>query len=748
MIYNLAEASNKNIHEIGGKAASLAKMLAAGFHIPSGFVISADSYNGMSDELQKQILEAFAALGSEYVAVRSSAIAEDGHDAAWAGQLDTFLNVTESSLIESIKKCWESLHSDRAQAYASQHEVDISTQKVAVIVQAMVQSEIAGVAFSVHPVTHDDNTVVIEAAFGLGEAVVSGEVSPDTYTVSKSDFTISDRHIGMQQKKLVLDAGINTWAELGPDGATQKMTDDLILRLAREVQKIEAFYEFPVDIEWAFVDNELYITQSRPITTLHSKEKSEQHMPLYEPQQTIFRWGPIPGRWYYIGDFVDAVFHHFKDVYTAQQPPQTQVLFNNNQVLWLTNDADFRSFGKNVFSELVRHPEIHTDFKMYWLNALKQAEALGREIESYEIASYEDMQTYARKLYDGMIAFWMPTLPGEFANYGSDTLLRQELSKYITDERELGKAMQVLTAPTELSFMQKIEIELLKATDLEAFAQRYSWLANGYGGVEKLDSAYFEKEKSQLNPSLIENIQKLFDETHKNKQTYIKTYAIPDYVVTICNLIIELILQQDKRKEMMMQLQSAKEVFLEKVAAFTETDSNELRNISLRELSTLVDEQDLTDLIRDRFESLYGFVCNSGNVMQLPAEKSQHYWERYSRDEIDDEVHSFSGVIASRGPAPRTTGKVSIILDPLAVNNFADGDILVTTMTSPEYIDIMRRSSGVITDTGGLTSHAAILARELNIPCIVGTRIASGLLANGDMVELDTHAGIVRKLNS
>lgn len=264
-VISLDEASDLSL--VGGKAHALHKMIQAGFTVPAGFVISAGVFMAMTDLLQGQIFVYYDALDNELVAVRSSAIGEDGHDAAWAGQLDTFLNCNRSNLIESVEKCWQSAFSERAKSYASQK--DVQSTKVAVIVQQMVQSEVSGVAFSVHPVTQNTAQVVIEAGLGLGEAIVSGEITPDTYIVNKHSGTTDELYVAEQGKQLIrgMDGQLN-WESTGDQGNKQKLSNQQITELCQQVMQLEKYFSYPVDVEWAFSDNRLYILQCRPITTL------------------------------------------------------------------------------------------------------------------------------------------------------------------------------------------------------------------------------------------------------------------------------------------------------------------------------------------------------------------------------------------------------------------------------------------------------------------------------------------------
>lgn len=299
------EINRESVAEAGGKGASLGEMTQAGLQVPPGFVVLAGTFdrfieaNHLQEEIaarlaevnpadinsiekvsetlrsvitgapmpvavSEEILHAFDTLGAEFVAVRSSATAEDSSSASWAGELETYLNTTRANVLENVQKCWSSLFTPRALFY--RHEKDLINVhvSVAVVVQKMVQSEIAGIAFTVHPVTEDHNQMIIEAALGLGEAIVGGLVTPDSYVISKHDMTLMDIAVGEQTKLLEK----NGWRELAEEGTKQKLTGRQIIELAELCKKIETHYGFPCDIEWAFANDQFYITQSRPITTL------------------------------------------------------------------------------------------------------------------------------------------------------------------------------------------------------------------------------------------------------------------------------------------------------------------------------------------------------------------------------------------------------------------------------------------------------------------------------------------------
>src|SRR3990167_2524262 len=297
----------------GGKGASLGEMTQAGIPVPPGFVLLSEAFEkfleetdlnveidsilhtvdhremhtveGASEKIQSLIKEAqmpndiaeeieknFKKLGAKFVAVRSSATAEDSSEAAWAGQLDSYLNTTEDKVLENVQRCWASLFTPRAIFYRFEKELHRTKISVAVVIQKMVESEISGIAFSVHPVTEDRNQLIIEAGLGLGEAIVSGQITPDSYVVHKSDKRILDKNVVTQERGLFKkkgEQGGNEWRDIPTtEGERQVLSDEEILELSGIVVTIENHYWFPCDIEWAREKGKFYIVQSRPITTL------------------------------------------------------------------------------------------------------------------------------------------------------------------------------------------------------------------------------------------------------------------------------------------------------------------------------------------------------------------------------------------------------------------------------------------------------------------------------------------------
>jgi phosphoenolpyruvate synthase/pyruvate phosphate dikinase len=260
------------VADVGGKGASLIKLYRAGIPVPNGFVVTTRAYNefreqGLPDNFQSMLLESFDSLGAQRVAVRSSAVSEDSDTASWAGQFESFMNVTRGTLVESIKKCWASV--EDALTYAETQNTSGDGISIAIVVQKMVDSDVAGVAFSVNPISHDSNQIMIEATYGLGELLVQGMVNPDNYVVSKSDGGILSKHLSTKAVMLAYKDGATQQVPVVNElQDTSCLSDNQLSEIGQMVSRIEQYYGKPQDIEFAYSNNVLSIVQSRPITTV------------------------------------------------------------------------------------------------------------------------------------------------------------------------------------------------------------------------------------------------------------------------------------------------------------------------------------------------------------------------------------------------------------------------------------------------------------------------------------------------
>jgi pyruvate, water dikinase len=282
------EAECREVARAGGKGASLARMTELGLPVPEGFVIPADVLETVVDvealraalpdhekaqaivaeaEVPDAIAEAYAALGDDPpVAVRSSACAEDSETASYAGQQETYLHVRGADAVrDRVRDCWASFFSERAIFYR-QKKGSLDDLGMAVVVQRMVRADVAGVLFTCDPVRGRRDRMVVEAVIGLGEAAVSGQVTPDHY-ILKRDGTVRKAQVSQQPIAIVpIEAGGTEERELGEEGGEQKLGEDHLRQLAKLGDDLEQRLGGPQDIEWALEGSSIYVLQARPVT--------------------------------------------------------------------------------------------------------------------------------------------------------------------------------------------------------------------------------------------------------------------------------------------------------------------------------------------------------------------------------------------------------------------------------------------------------------------------------------------------
>jgi len=321
------EVGKDDVNIVGGKGANLGELTNAGLPVPPGFIVTAQAYfdfvkatgldrvikkdltnldpedtkklQSLAQKIQKEIMakplsnalikditKAYQELYTKgasgiFVAVRSSATAEDLPTASFAGQQKTFLNITGTDeVVKAVRQCWASLFEARAIYYRVANKFDHMKVGIAVPVQKMVQSVKSGIMFTIDPITNDRDKLVIEAGWGLGEAIVSGSVTPDRYVVSKSSLEIVEKTVNKQDWKISKVDGVTKHVSIAKaEQEVQKLSDEEILAVAKLGKQIDEHYGKPQDTEWAIEGKNLYFVQSRPVTTVKDETASTEASP-------------------------------------------------------------------------------------------------------------------------------------------------------------------------------------------------------------------------------------------------------------------------------------------------------------------------------------------------------------------------------------------------------------------------------------------------------------------------------------
>ncbi len=789
--------SKHDVDIAGGKGASLGEMAQAGMPVPEGFVILSNAFDKFIEEadlnveidsildkiryqdmgsienaseeikalilnaempknITEDIIKSFKKLSVRFVAVRSSATSEDSSTAAWAGQLESYLNTTEKMLLENVKKCWASLFTPRAIFYRKEKNLHKNKISVAVVVQKMVDSECSGIAFSVHPVTQDENQVIIEACFGLGEAIVSGTITPDAYVIEKKPRRIIDKNIIVQEKGLYRDSkGGNEWRALPKKmGEKQEISDKEILELTEIILNIEKHYGFPCDIEWAREKGKFYIIQSRPIATL--TERKEEKIIDSQLEFDINKFSKLNYH-YFHNRFRTPIYtyllweglthHHNKDVSFDYEIDNMIDLDNdlavdinewNNLVKRINN---YLERDKNLLKKLMKQAlELNSEI-------LVLVRSLNKNFKKDYTSTLKDLNSFFKKTYQ-FGAFNIFTL---LVEKNLEEKLKEIIRiKFGEDRTDI---FQTLTTPQELSAVQERELDILKISTLPSkqrdkavkeHLKKFAWLKNSaysgdfynykdlLGEIRKIKnskqalSEYTVKLKEQKK-----EFNKYFDSLGDNEKEFVivllksinfRSWRTERFYFNAFKL-------DDLFKHLgeNLGLENYKDIFY-----FTPPEI-----LNVLKQKKFADSQP----IKER-KIGYVMVSDKSSTRIYSGKATIKFKKRVNvKEKIESKFDKLSGQIAYTG---KIFGKVRIIINKKDLTKVEDGEIIVTEMTTSDFVPALKKAKGIVTNEGGITCHAAIIARELKKPCIIGTKIATQILKNGDEVEVDANKGIVK----
>lgn len=787
-----SELSKGDAAIAGGKGASLGEMTNAGVPVPPGFVVLSDAFEKFLEEtdlnveidsilhgvdtkamhtiehasetIQKLILEArmpediareildnFKKLDARFVAVRSSATAEDSASAAWAGQLDSFLNTTEESLLKNVQRCWASLFTPRAIFYRFEQGLHESKISVAVVVQKMVESEVSGIAFSVHPVTEDYNQLIIEAGFGLGEAIVSGQITPDSYVVEKEPRRIVDVNVSEQERGIYRKSsnGENEWQSIPVEKRNQqKLSNEQILELSEIILHIEKHYGFPCDIEWAFEGGKFYIVQSRPITTLTPLVvslapdvlKSEDYTYVGYYKCSIF------ANWFWTAWYSDELARKIDlkidfGGYTGYAGGHSSLHKQTIQQLGDVLHAKIKKGDLRYFDEIV----VLADDE--FASAMRFADSIQIEKDTIQ-GTFEEVVTHARR----MMFFWW--IGWQFSEIFDETLKNEAMKLGISE----GDISASISQPDTPLIRQQAEVKKLKGV----LEERGIWellKRDVASAIEKIT------ESPDLNVQFKNHIEKyewiqminwvgdkLTLEKLLEQMTYLKTeeekikMVIPDSFKPYADVASRISYIRQAGAEYSSMFENKALPVLEALA--------KEGGVSVRDMLNLLPEEffsgpnlsrDIAEKIEKRKKDKWFIYVDRDNSIKSIEDTDTADTLAKSFIPIAEEGNSneLRGNIGNKGKA---IGPVRVILATDDFHKMQEGDVLVTPMTTPDFVLLMQKSSAIVTDMGGLLCHAAIVSRELNKPCIIGTNFGTQVLHDGDLVEVDADNGVVRIL--
>jgi phosphohistidine swiveling domain-containing protein len=832
-ILGLSDLSADDVHRVGSKAANEAELLRAGFMVPDAIVLTTDAYEYfleandirpdqepeaiLSTSIPETILEALhagiAELGGNPVAVRSSAVAEDLPEASFAGQYETILNVRgEKALKDAVLHCWASVFSAQVVAYRDQQ--GLSSNGMAVLVQKMVPADAAGVAFSANPVSGDRDEVVVSAVRGLGERLVSGEVSPDEWTAKN----------GQVQ------------CQRAPEEAIEADKVKVIAEMAR---RVESHFGTPQDIEWALADGELYILQARPITTLPDEASELVPIPIEVP----------PGFWEHDASrFPTPPSLLFKVAADQVVPPAAK--FMAEEFGLLMDGVEIALIGGWPYQRMKplggnEPPPFPLPKLVMWLLVRIMPAMRARIKQAKETVHKDKAGRFIRQWHKE----WLPDLKAQITKHQemdlgnfSDTDLLQYIEDVIAFTIWTIKIHTLLNTSINLILYQFVSIcrELLGWEETQAF-ELFS--GTSYKSTEPARRLNDLAHMAQDRPAVRQLLEHIDDHTVERLGEADSEFAeaFTNYQLTYgCRTIrwgimdptlaerpsLSLLLIRDQMmrnydpavaddelaQSRSQKVSTARELLAsdpKALARFNDhleqaemaypvrEDNNfytfsapfafyryaflEVGNrladrgvIAERDdifflykeeaCSALIEGSDLKTLVRRHKGERAWAVANPGPPYygEPPVPPSLDFLPREARLIMESMIWSFNQMMEYEGtkreqkvgetltgiPASigQYTGPVRIIKDESQFHKIQPGDVMVCPMTSPVWSVLFPSIGALVTDSGGLISHPAIIAREYHIPAVVATGNATSLLQDGQIVTVDGATGEVKSL--
>ncbi len=851
---------------VGGKGASLARLLRAGVPVPDGFHLTTAAYKqfvtandlesgiqaalekvetskpdtlesasgeieklflqgSMPEEISEAISQAYADLPKDEpaVAVRSSATAEDLPEASFAGQQETFLNVRgEKKLKEAVKRCWASLWTARAIGYREQQGFRHDRIAVAVVFQHLVPAEVSGILFTANPVTGARDEIVINAALGLGEAVVGGLTTPDSFTLDHTTLRVRERQTGRQEVETALSERGTTERPLDPERAAQPTLDDTQLaRLAEIGLGIEHHFGVPQDIEWAYdTSGHFWVLQARPITNLPPapledvsweppfpgsawwRRQVVENLPdplsplfdeLYvreglelsiDPFMAFFgmtylrledfanrpffttvngyaysranyklRWGAIPKILRLMVDEFRMLFREAPGYWREQALPSYLATIERWKAVDPAGVPDERLLAG------VR--ELALQDARYWfactlmIGDAKVTDAL--------LGRFLALAAPGRSLTSGMFlrGFPSPTVDAETELEGlagqiraSDELRAVATNTPTASLREALKStpagQDLLTAFSRyldryghqvynLDFVVPTQVDdpLPVLLSLKAMAQR-----SGHDPRARQRAIVAERD------ARVEETARSFDPLRRKLFRVLLGWAqrfgpyreqALFYMGASWPTLRRLALELGQRLVERGSLLAAEDVFFletsELGAAITARGVGQVRP----ELARLARER--RELREARKQLHPPPVVPPGRKLRFgPFDLSA--WETQRRNDSTDAV--LRGFAVSPG---RVTAPASVIHSPADFSRMEPGTILVCPTTTPAWTPLFTQARGLVTDIGGVLAHGSIVAREYDIPAVMGTGVATRRIQSGQRVLVDGDAGTVTLLD-
>jgi rifampicin phosphotransferase len=786
---------------VGGKAASLGRMARAGFPVPNGFILTTQFFIPNWQVVHSDLIAtAYNQLGNCQVAVRSSANAEDGEEQSFAGQQETILGVQGiHDLVVAIQRCFESLHSDRASAYRRQNRVDDSSMSMAVIVQKLILADVAGVMFTQNPLEPQLDQLLIEASYGLGEAVVSGLVQPDRYIISR--YNLTEIRSEMGRKTVRIDG---TGQTVVHEKLQQQLclNEDQVTQLAQLGLRVETFYLQPRDIEWALADGGIWLLQARPITANRSSIDIESLR-----QQEILKLRQISN-----GKL--SVWSRTTLIESLAEPSpmtwsmMTKVLSANGATgkmyrefgftpdPSLGNTTAYDLIGGRPYRNLCREPYLQSPTPMFgyplemyrdhpekalqpkidsktrlqprwrllpemW-QGIRTSHRIEKAFNQFEVTYSSEVQLQVARILEDYQVFRRPTsnldnnrlillfnqLIEDFTAINCRLLQPTLLAQVGLDKIEsiLNNRVNPEQLPSKITDLMR-EIHTVADSDLllchvSQFCADADLVRFGHRGSNELELS--QPRYEELGPIPSELTQPRPNTLNpKNAWLSIALEArIPRFLAMVHWPLIE------KTRRYFGLRETAKSDFLRIYQliryALLEFDRRWALQGDIFEMTYLELQQyqqqpiPLTELKirkRERKQRL---------KLEIPAVIHSENLDVIGRTlPVPEDAEVFRGITLSPGVVE---GTVLSLRHPRSPSQDEQNFILLCPTSDPSWVPLFTHAKGLIMQTGGVLSHGAIVAREFDLPAVAGIDRIQEILKTGDRVRLDANQGIVSRL--
>lgn len=822
MILDFNEIKKEDVLIVGGKGANLGEMTSAKINVPSGFVITADAYrdflkvnaidslieNGIKksaddekillneaehfrgkiksgkfpEQLENAIREKYFNLGNNTrVAVRSSATAEDLPDASFAGQQETYLNVQGiESVLNGVRNCYASLWGNRAVSYRFHQGYDQTSVSIAVVIQEMIESEKSGVLFTVNPVNKKENEMQINASFGLGESVVSGRVTADSYIIDKSG-NIIEVNIGSKETQIIY--GDKETVEVSVNSDKRKiraLNDREILELMKCGLEIEKHYGMPMDIEWAIKNDIVYILQARAITTLKNSkndiigndliEKYIKGKKIKKDTQEVmsFFLEKMPFAHRVLDfDYLMAINDQKVNILS-----EGGIILPRNPIIDDDGIQTFSDDGKRIGKNIFKFFNILKDMKDFDLCYKKCKDFMNIyevEIEEIKHLNFEHMtltecgnfleESYVllQKLaYD---RFKYALFPSVLNSKKFTKIIKKVNSNYSSfdfywdlDNKTSVVTNDVYKMAREIRKNEALKKAIISGDNFKELYKKFNDFKNisdefmKDNGFKSDYNCYCLSAKTFLeDPDRLINILRPILNENSNESNDIKDFS------KLMESLKEIYGRKYQDVEKQIKYFRYFHVVREESQYLWETLFYYVRKCVRRINFILLGDENIETGVANLFHKELLEVINRGNLNELDKEKINRrnekfplavkVWEASKLLIFKTDGDVLKGVSGSTGIA---VGKVCLINSPKEFYKMKKGDILVCHLTDPEWTPLFKLASAVVADTGSALSHAAIVAREYNIPAVLGVGFATTKFKDGDTIQVNGNIGEVK----